>query len=599
MRQTNIKVASVVGNPTDTRWSQVHSDITNSNRLMFVAVDIKGAELMDLPMYGGEVIEQICSEYITSDLDGLKDVIGKSISNLMDDISISVAVLCIVGDVVYVAGLGNVKLVLYREGELYSIFEGESEISGLSGEIRKEDKFILGTEDFFAVTENSLIGALGDGVAVEEILAPMLHNEENSSSMAGIVLGYVGGEGSSKVHNLVSSSDAAEKPRKKRNGIFGGVKKATKDMDLRIKRDKNGKKSTYLGIIVLSLLVISVAVGAWRRSSMLKERKYSQLEQQINQQMAEVTSIADLNPERAKYLLSQARGEVNTYLGEKSNIYEERAQELLNLINQTETQAMRRSEATVEPYLDFSVVREGSNMGGFYMDQDGNLYMFDSNSGEVYALNLEDKSSIKIGSSDDFPELIDLSYYDDGVFGVTSDGVVSKTPKGDRQVVVEKDDDWKDIKFIDMYAGNIYLMDAATGEIWKYPVLDDGWGARRRWFGTGIVLDLSNVIDFAVDGDIWLLTGSGKLERYSLGVPAEFSMEGFGERFSQPKGMYVGEDYVYVLEAGEGRVVVFNKSGKYEKQYVGEAFSGAKGIVVNGKVGYVLTGTKVFRFEID
>ena len=55
-----------------------------------------------------------------------------------------------------------------------------------------------------------------------------------------------------------------------------------------------------------------------------------------------------------------------------------------------------------------------------------------------------------------------------------------------------------------------------------------------------------------VTGDIWLLTSSGKLERYSRGAPVDFSMDGFpsvtGEGLSDPVALYVGEEEVYVLE---------------------------------------------------
>ena len=106
-----------------------------------------------------------------------------------------------------------------------------------------------------------------------------------------------------------------------------------------------------------------------------------------------------------------------------------------------------------------------------------------------------------------------------------------------------------------------------------------------------------------IDGDIWIVTSSGKLERYSRGVPVNFSMEGFPYaeqgRLASPTSVITSEEKVYVLEPGAKRVVVFSKeSGKYEQQYVNDLFVQGNHLLIAGERGYVVTQDQIVWFQL-
>ncbi len=112
-----------------------------------------------------------------------------------------------------------------------------------------------------------------------------------------------------------------------------------------------------------------------------------------------------------------------------------------------------------------------------------------------------------------------------------------------------------------------------------------------------------NVVDMKVAGDIWLLTSTGKLERYSKGAPVKFGMEGFpgtqGDKIlSDPSAMWVGESLIYVIERGEQRIVVFGDDGKYKSQYVNSEFADASDLVVVDDKAYVIIDNVVKEFEL-
>lgn len=602
MKQNELQFSTVVGNSTDTRWSQVRSDVIDPSNSIFMAVDVSGAELMDLPMYGSLYMESVKDKYFVSEshsLDKLKGVVGDVLKGVQEGLEVSIVAVVVHGDVMYVVGKGSVSVFLVRGGAAHKIFSGSGSIGSLSGQLQRDDVFVVSTADFVNILGKEIVRAAVSDSPPDEILAPIVHNQKDSSGLAGLLVAYDSAEVADEVVGTTPKS--VGKSLEFGSGlkkVFDKVRSRAGDRSLKVKREDASRKSSYLAFAVLILLLISVVFGAWRRSNILKDRKYSEVEQQIQQQMDEVVSIADLNPERARYLLLESKKAVDKYISDTSDeSYVKKGQFLVDFIDQTEEKALRRSEVDVSPIVDLDVISTGAKFSGFYLDEEGNALMYDKNSSVIHGFNLSDKSSFEVGKVDG---VMDISYYNDRVFSVGSGGVVaSNLEGGDSEVVVEQDDVFENIQFIDMFAGNIYLLDRGTGEIWKYPVLDDGWGSRRRWFATGIVLDLSNVIDFRVDGDIWLLTSTGKLERYSRGAPVDFSMEGFADRFSDPASVFVTEENVYVLERGERRVVVFDIEGKYVRQYVAEDFTNGLDFVVSEDVGYVLTSSQIVSFSLS
>jgi hypothetical protein len=175
--------------------------------------------------------------------------------------------------------------------------------------------------------------------------------------------------------------------------------------------------------------------------------------------------------------------------------------------------------------------------------------------------------------------------------------------KEESKKAIEADEFWKEPESIELFAGNAYILDKDQGEIWKYPTLGDTFGGRRRWLAAGIAPDLSNVVDMKVAGDIWLLTSTGKLERYSRGAPVNFAMEGFpskdtGKKLSEPTAVWASESLIYVLENGAGRVVVFGDDGKYRAQYTSSEFGKASDLVIVDDKGYVLIDNTVKEFGL-
>lgn len=584
MKQITLSAETVVGNPTDTRWSQVHSEILQSGKCsVFVVVELAGGELLDLPHFGSSLIEEIRAgalDVTNRSLEGLKKVVSERGEEIPEGVECSVVGVMVVGDVMYAAGRGNIDLLLSRNGQSAVVFEGREEILSVSGRVQNGDVFMVGTHEFFGVIEDEILErVMREGEGASEMLAPLIVGQEDSSGMAGVVV------------SVGEREEAEDKV-----GVGGSVRDALSAAmtrvgrpELKVKREVGRRRNTVIVSVLLVLLVVSVIFGLIRRSSIVSESKYRDLEQTITSNMEEVRSIADLNPQRAKFLIDESRGRVDQYIAEEGEDgYVEEAKTLYTLIDTTETEALKLEEVDVSVLIETDILDSGLDARGMYIDEEGTLYVYGSGD-VVYGVGTSDRSSFEIEGMGGVREIAE---YEGSVYGVRENDVIRSD--GDSvSTIIENDDFWEDVRLIDIYGGSVYLMDRGAGEIWSYPALDEGYGARRRWLGTGIVLDFSNVVDMRIDGDIWIITSTGKLERYRRGVPIEFSMEGFPAQkddgsLSDPKAVFITEESVYVLESGASRLVKFGIEGGYQSQYVSEELSGARDMVVYEGVAYIL-----------
>lgn len=580
MNQLRVKSTMVAGTATSRTWSQVLTRPTShGSTILVVSLDYKGeGDLVDLSEIGGSLLEHLAEK---------KSVAPEDLTGLGKELEVCALVLNAHDSRLSISGIGPADVYFLRDGKAGKIFTGQNSIENVSGPLHNGDRFIILTRtiaNLLGVTE--VVRILQAGLSEAETLAVLVHGNQDSSRMAVVMC------------ETESTEEISPDPQPSTEKFAQILGKLRIQRPLLIYQEKR-KWNMAIGLTLLFLLFIGVVSGSIRRSILIKEKSFTEMSSSVTQKMEEARSIADLNPERAKQLISQSGTEVDIYLADtKDEKYRTRAGALLLSVKQLETEVFKKEEVEISTIADLSLIKPGLMSSSMSIDEKGNLYLPDSSSSSLGGMNLSDKSTFSVDSGS-LGAVKELTLPGKKIYGIVSSGIADLSTE--KKVVIQPDELWREITLIDSFGNNIYLLDKGQSEIWKYPALTDGFGARRRWFGAGIQLDLSNVIDMKVDGDIWLLTSTGKLERYSRGVPADFSMEGFpsveGDRFAGPAAVFVGETKVYVLETIPGRVVVFDKeSGKYERQYASETLKSGKDMVIYEDKAYVLLQDKIVWF---
>ncbi|NIO67985.1 MAG: hypothetical protein GTN71_02715, partial [Anaerolineae bacterium] len=182
----------------------------------------------------------------------------------------------------------------------------------------------------------------------------------------------------------------------------------------------------------------------------------------------------------------------------------------------------------------------------------------------------------------------------DPVFGL------AVLPVGDK-------DQWRYPQLIGSFFGNFYLLDSQSNQILKYlPTADGGYSnPPEPWFQ--IDVDLAGVVDMAIDGYIYLLYADGRILKFMGGEVAPFEQTELDEPLRGPTAIFTSPDedtkFLYVADAGNGRIVQFSKEGQFIRQFKATeagVFDQLKSLHVDeiGSKFYILSGNTLYMANI-
>ncbi len=580
----------LVGSSTKYCWTQAQS-LSRAHYTVSLVINLKYERdegVIDLASIGGSIFEKFHEyggDYRTPV--EWQEFVKNELGELTEDVVCSTVIACIYVDTVWVWGMGETGASLFREGQYVTLATGGNWDLGISGKTLPNDTLIIGTsKGLETATSMTLCDAIQGGVPnYIETLAPLIHQKVDQAEIAIVALSCT----------TIEEDELQTNPEEKETTIFS--KDKFPEIVINRMNEVPRRFNLIVGSIVSVGLIVLIITGAMVRIEKKAKSEYEETLTRSTAMIAEAESVAQSNPERAKILLSQSIELLEIYLGtEPKANYQKEAVAALSIIKSKEQEILRVRGIALEPTLELSILADGLNADTLVNDNLGSMYFWDDSSRSIVGVSTKDLSKVSF-SVENERFIRPFSVSDNKYVGLASGGVWSGS-KDEQKIVIPSDEEWGEISQIATFGNNIYLLDRGQGEIWKYAATDAGYGERKRWFGAGIILDLSKVVDWVVDGDIWLLTSSGKLEKYSRGAPAKFAMTGFPSNsdaggFLDPIAVSIVDEKVYVLERGAKRVVALDISGQYLEQYVSEDFGRASDIMVYGGKGYVLVDNVV------
>lgn len=157
---------------------------------------------------------------------------------------------------------------------------------------------------------------------------------------------------------------------------------------------------------------------------------------------------------------------------------------------------------------------------------------------------------------------------------------------------------------IDTYDGNLYLLDTAAQQVWRYvPAAAGGYAGKPEPYFETPPAGLSNAIDMAIDGNVYVLAASGAVGKYLRGNEEPFSPSGLPEPISRAAALAVDPraltaSGLYVADAASARVIHFAPDGRFIRQAraTGNEFDAIEDILVDDRTGrlYVISGGRLY-----
>lgn len=167
---------------------------------------------------------------------------------------------------------------------------------------------------------------------------------------------------------------------------------------------------------------------------------------------------------------------------------------------------------------------------------------------------------------------------------------------------------WKSTTALAVFTDNLYVLDSASGQLWKHESLDGvSFGKAGAYLATALPADSARSL--AVDGDVWIVTSTGEIVRFRRNpLVTTASRVDFIPRWSgeapHPTTVQAisGQSNIYVLDAPGRLVVQMSRDGRELVRialpttlppatafYVSEA----------SRIAYTVHGSKIVATSLD
>ena len=178
---------------------------------------------------------------------------------------------------------------------------------------------------------------------------------------------------------------------------------------------------------------------------------------------------------------------------------------------------------------------------------------------------------------------------------------------GATHLVLREQNSLGSIGQLGIYNGRLYLADERSDQIFRYTpaglAYDD---PPTEWFDEQVRGDLAGLIAMGIDGDIWLLSEDGTLLRFREGQQLPFSLEripGLGGLLVDFAMTEHADGVLYLADATDKRILVYDKEGRYIQQYVDAediALAGLRGLFLDEvtDILYILTKSGLYAHPL-
>jgi hypothetical protein len=604
----NLKTAKVVGTPDGTSWSQVHlfsppvEEKQEKRGQLLAVVSLTAGEESLTAESGREILSRLNEEYYGS-LEPASPFLAlrKTLEKINQETQSEIAAAVFYQTAAYLGVVGQSRVVIKRGSSLQTVLAGtEAEIKIASGFIKEEDLFLLGTAEFFnLVAQGTLRAALEAGEPEEavEILAPIVAGRAGVGGVAAVIAKVVA-ESEERLGQIRTEEREEIRVFPRRNLVFSAAKKLVSGRlrpSIFVRRKESWRSRRMLfsvAAILIFLLLASVFLGIRKRQAEQETARLSRVYEQARAKFEEGKARLSFQPNKARELLEEAKK-----LVEENQKLKTKNQKLVTLREEIEKELAK----TIREYkfdqltlfLDLNLVKEGATGERLSLIGD-QLVVLDKAGQRLIGINLETKAAAILAGGEGFAQATAVAGEEKKVYTLTPEGILA-SEAGKTSLLIKKAETWGEIVDLKTYGGNFYLLDKGGQTIWRYP------GA-RNWLGKAQP-ELNKALSLAIDGSIYMLVDTLPwILKFTAGRQETFSAVGLDKPLASPTRIYTDENAknIYILDKGNFRVVVLDKTGNYQASYLWAGMEEVTDLVAGeeNKRIFLLAKNKIYQIEI-
>lgn len=590
--------------------SLFHWSSSFSENGLFMVVETTGREVRKAEDIGIELLEKLLGLYSAREEKNLKTVrkLLAAAKDNQDIVTLTVGI--IINNICYLGNRGYGEVLISRDGKVGQILSSNDV---LSGRLKNQDTLLFSTKTFTNLVDYdsraSLI-AQKDIYKVNELGANIFDGsaKEREGALAMYVL--INSFQVSDKADLGKPEDIKEQLKLKlrlRNwsAYLGNLITGRGD-GLESEEEKKSKKTLFtIAVILTILLIISIFLNINNKNNNSRLGHLKEVLGLVSHQYDEAISLTDLNPLRARSLLSDSKmslGEVLKEFPKNSKEYKE-ITDWLGKVSEEEVAAYKIYKLTTVPeFFDLSLIKKDGE-GTKIVSYDEKKGILDIKNRVVYALSTDSKKADILAGADTVKDAQTIAIHGSNIYILSTDGITALDTTGKASVmVIKKDEKWGEIVSMASFGGNLYLLDRKNNTIWKYMSSDAGFSGRQSYLNAGIRVDFSQASKLQIDGSVWVLVSPSEVIKLENGTVVPYPLKGFSEELHDIVSVSTDENdkFLYILDRSSKRIVVFDKDGTYQSQYQWDGLKNANDIAASEaeKKIFVLTGSKIYAIDI-
>lgn len=370
----------------------------------------------------------------------------------------------------------------------------------------------------------------------------------------------------------------------------------------------------YILTLFLLLLIILSPVVIEKINHDLKIRKINNLLQRTREDVERSElSLVYQNQTEAQSFLKRANGFLETAdalfkklpEGAKEKIFTN-FQSVRDLFNQQKNSLNNIINITqLEKLADLSKNTYSFNPAGI-MKLGNLLYLYETASGFVYKINLDDPESI------DSP-LVFLSSKDTFKFGAANSTEILLLANPEKIAVYSINEIYNlylltpnlentlNIKDMVAFENNLYFLDIQRLNVFRYTPNEDILNG-SQWIMKGPTDELKDAVSMTVDGDVFVARENGAIIQYSQGKKLKEIKLDIVPPLAKIGQIFTSASLknLYILGPLNNRIISVNKKDGLTKQYSVPELNNLRDIWVDvdEKTIYLLNGLEVYKIEI-
>jgi sugar lactone lactonase YvrE len=340
---------------------------------------------------------------------------------------------------------------------------------------------------------------------------------------------------------------------------------------VRTARERTARQQRRVSLLALALLGVSVIIGAvvvrdFQANSVVAS--YNLVVLSASNDLDSAQSFLDRKPaadlDRARQKLGSAKARIVE--ASTSPVADKQQLDALS------ARADALSDRLDDVLIDLSTVVAGAKVASLAQTQFG-LYAADPGSGRLWRVFEQSPGKTAAGAvlqkaKNGVGNPLLVAAVDNALFTLDDQNriwkaegntVVEATPPGT--------DKWKSVNGLVSFSGNLYVLDAASGQIWRHEEDRGKFLAAEAVLGEALTPNA--ITSFAVDGSVWITTTAGDVGLYkrvgsaTTATKAEFVVKWIGEPVRATAIQAIdSQRSIYILDAPGRRIVQLSRDGR-------------------------------------